>query len=205
MQASYQVAKARRTCFLILRSFHTIPFKLALFKQRVRPQLEVSHYASSFLMKSMRLSIEGVQRRFTKALFPKDSPLSYLERCELLKLDPLWLRRLKLNLVFLHSLLHRHAYIAASLPTFRSSTSYPLRNITHMLPISRSRTSIHYNSFFSLYSRIWNKLPLHIRSIESHFSFKHHLYAFLSPPTVIVLLRLQTPVDVLYEQGPPRI
>jgi hypothetical protein len=96
-QALYQVAKARQISYLILRSFHLETTKLALFKQRVRPILEYCAFMASLLTKRCRLAIEGVQRRFTRLLLPPGCLTNYRERCGVFRLDPLWLRRLKLN------------------------------------------------------------------------------------------------------------
>jgi len=72
--------------------------------------MEYNHYTATYLSKACRFAIENIQRRFTKKLIPPNSSYSYLERCQLFKLDPLWLRRLKLNLIFLHCLVYCHAY-----------------------------------------------------------------------------------------------
>ena len=153
-QTLCQTAKARRLCFLISRSFHTSSVKLSLFMQRVRPLLEYNHYTASYLSKACRLAIENIQRRFTKKLLPPNSPYSYLERCQIFKLDPLWLRRLKLNLIFLHRLVYCHTYTAISNLNFTFASDYNLRSCEFSLDYARSRTSSHQCSFLSFYSRL---------------------------------------------------
>ena len=204
-QALHQVAKARQLTFLILRSFHITASMVALYKQQVRPILEFCPFISTLFQKSLRIAIEGVQRRFTKAFFPSDNRPTYRARCTLLRLEPLWLRRLKLNLVFLHQLIYKHSHIALWRPSFAPNLTYNLRNTQWTVSINRSRTDFHRYSFLNYYSRIWNKLPISLRSEEEPLAFKRQLRAFLSLDTISRLWSLQLSEDTLFECGPPRI
>jgi hypothetical protein len=204
-QALYQVAKARQISYLILRSFHLETTKLALFKQRVRPILEYCAFMASLLTKRCRLAIEGVQRRFTRLLLPPGCLTNYRERCGVFRLDPLWLRRLKLNLIFLHGLVHQKKHVACDIPSFVDNSTYNLRNNEYALSCCSSRTSLHSYSFFSMYPRIWNRLPLSLRMISDYNTFRRQLFAFLSFETVNALLDPQLPPYILFEQGLSRI
>ena len=137
---------------------------VALYKQQVRPILEFCLFISTLCHKFLRLAIEGVQRRFTKAFFPSENWPTYRARCMLLRLEPFWLRRLKLNLVFLHQLIYEHSHIALWRPSFVFNSTYNIRKIQCTVSITHSRTVFHRYSFLNYYSRIWNKLPSSLRS-----------------------------------------
>jgi hypothetical protein len=204
-QAIYQVARAKQLSYLILRSFHLEITKVAFFKQRIRPILEYCPYIASLLTKQSRLAIEGVQRRFTKMLFPLGSLLCYQERCEILRLEPLWLRRLKLNLAFLHRLLYHHAHMASERPCFSESSSYNLRNTELTISCSLSRTAFHRYSFIPFYSHVWNRLPADLRMISDIYVFQKRLNTFLNLESVYLLLAPQQPLDTLFELGPFKV
>lgn len=203
-QSLYQVSKGRQLLHLIIRSFHSLSIKVAIFKQHLRPVLEFYPFVASYLTKSCRLNIENVQRRFTKLLFPSDSLLSYRQRCETLNLNPLWLRRLILNLTFLHSLIYHLTHIADGRPTFHSNPKYDLRD-TFSLAVPHSKTAFHRYSFLPNYSRIWNLLPLNIRSITCSHRFRRKLATYLTFNHVYELLNPQVCPDIFFEQGPIRI
>lgn len=203
-QATYAVAKARQISYLILRSFHLHSTKVALYKQRVRPLLELCAPIASYLSQKHRLAVEGVQRRFTKALFP-GSCLSYRARCAIIMLEPLWLRRLKLNLVFLHAIIHSHAHLASNCISYQCSGEYNLRNSVNFLSVTLSRTALHYNSFFSLYSRLWNMLPATIRNTQPPRLFRHLVSQYLCIDQTRLLLSVASHPDNFFESGPPHI
>ena len=176
-----------------------------IFEQRIRPVLEFCSFTASLLPKSCCLAIEGIQRKFTKMLFDTGCTKSYRARCQILNLDPLWLRRLKLNLIFLHALIYQNAHLASERPAFAVHHSYNLRNTEFCLNYNMSRTVFHQYSFLSFYPRLWNRLPLSIRSISNYHIFKRRLSLFLSIKTVDSLLNPQLPLDLLFEQGPGKI
>ena len=204
-QVLHQVSKARQLGFLILRSFHNRSCKVAIFKQHVRPILEYCCFISTYYNKSHRLAIENVQRKFTKALFAPDEQCSYRTRCEILNLDPLWLRRLSLNLTFFHSLLYNHCHTGNFRPTIAPNPTYPLRNSSSKILITRSRTSFHQFSFLNFYSSVWNRLPYHLRSECSKIIFKKRLLSYLNLESVASLFSLNIPLDQLFEQGPSNV
>ncbi|KER27043.1 LOW QUALITY PROTEIN: hypothetical protein T265_13873, partial [Opisthorchis viverrini] len=83
-------------------------------------------------------------------------------------LGPLWLRRIRLKQGLLHHLIYRRAYIADCCPEFSSRIPYNTRNSGCLLSLSTCRTVFRQNFFLCLYSKLWNKLPSHIRTISSH-------------------------------------
>ncbi|KAG5454266.1 hypothetical protein CSKR_106528 [Clonorchis sinensis] len=81
-----------------------------------------------------------------------------------LGLNPLWRRRIGLNLGLLHRLIYRRAYTADCRPEVSSCPPYNIRNSGFLLPLSRCRTVFRQNFFFYLYSILWNKFPSHIKN-----------------------------------------
>ncbi|MBM6549285.1 RNA-directed DNA polymerase [Streptococcus dysgalactiae subsp. equisimilis] len=184
--SALQVAKAKRSMGLVLKSFRLRECKLLLFKMLTRPLLEYCPLVFSSMNKSDKIAIESVQRSFTKLLLGSNCFLSYQERCHLLKLEPLWLRCIKLNLVFLYKLLQRNTFSCTAI-NFQADSSYALRNKDNRLPMPVPKTSLRSHFFLHVYSKLWNQLPLRIRQCSSINSFKRLLAEFL---TVEKLLRL---------------
>ena len=169
-----QVAKARRLSFLILRNFQLKDSRLILFKSHVRPLLEYCSHLYSNLRKCDSIAIEHVQRKFTKPISRTD--LSYRQRCHDLNLQPLWLRRVILNLLFLFRLIHKLIYSNSDPVSFAEKKSYNLRRNIFLLPVYKSRSSTRSNFFINKYSSLWNTLPDFIRSATSIQSFRILLY-----------------------------
>ena len=201
-QAQYQVAEARSLCFLILRSFHLASIKLALFKQRVRPILGYCPMFFTYYSQSETQAIEGVQRLFTRFLLSKSTEMSYEARCIHFKLDPLWLRRLKLNLAFLHRIVHSQVHTPIFQTLIATTSGYSLRNSPFKLRSEYSRTSVRYRYFLTFYSRIWNKLPSSLRSIDNYHRFIKSLKTYITPSKTEQLFSTQLLPDALYKVGP---
>ena len=204
-QILYQVAKARRLTYLINRAFHLRETKILLFKQVVLPILEFGCAFSSLLTRSETRQIENIQRAFTRCLCMNDFTLNYRERCLLLRLEPLWFRRVKLNLRLLHQLIFNYAHFPDKDICFRPHLSYSLRHNSYTLSCPKVRTTFAHNFFLSLYPRIWNKLPPTLRSIENTRHFSLQLDKYLTPSIVAKFLFDPSPLDSLYELGPGRV
>ena len=193
------VAKARYLSNLLFRKIHTRNARVLLFKTTVRPLLEYSSLIFSNLNKCDRLAIERVQRSFTKLLYGSSNSISYRDRCTSLHLDPLWLRRLKINLAFVFRLSHCSAYSTDTSLSFRPCSQYALRNTkcTFYIPFSRST----YRSKFFLikYLVIWNSLPSNVRESSNLSIFKHNLCQFANVENLASMHNV-TP-DFAFEQG----
>ena len=97
-----------------------------------------------------------------------------------LKWDSLTDRRRKHKLIALymnHPLSLKHLYL---LPT-QQQTRYNLRTANNIPPIT-ARTQMYQNSFLPATVRIWNDLPLSVRSLPSLTSFKQSLNSNMSKP-----------------------
>ena len=130
--------------------------------------------------------------------------LSYRSRCHALQLETLWLRRLKLNLRFLHKLVYNHVHLPENRPTFRNPPKCNLRNFACSVNCPISKGSSTNNFFLSMYPRIWNKLPPDLRSLHHPKAFQLELNRYLDPITVAKLLCATCSIDFLYEHGPGR-
>ncbi|MBM6549270.1 reverse transcriptase family protein [Streptococcus dysgalactiae] len=199
-QATFQISKAKRTIGLLHKSFLLQGSKLILYKSHVRTQLEYCSIVFTNMNKAARVAIEGVQRVFSKQLIGFSTSLNYRQRCELLNLEPLWLRRIKLNLCFLFNMIHRNTYSSSCL-SFLTPQRYHLRHSNFTLPVSRCRVKFRYNFFLLVYSRLWNKLPEGIRSCQSLTQFKLALRKFMLVPNLVRIAKYHIDVDRAYEVG----
>ena len=202
-QVEFQVAKATSLSFHILRNFHLRETRLALFVSHIRPLLEFCPSISGHLTQGCLAAVERVQRRFTKLILSNEPDMSYESRCNHLRIAPLWKRRLILNLTLLHKFIYDKAFIAIGPPVFKNSSQPSLRNSDCMLSTKTSRTSFHFRSFFSTYPRIWNKLPVHLRSEPSTLLFHKQLRRYLTLEVVHKLFESQLSLYDLSERGPP--
>jgi hypothetical protein len=187
---------------LIHYTFHTRECKLAIFKQIARPLLEFCCQISSHYSLTELHLIEGVQRKFTRALFISSDTPCYRLRCEQLKLEPLWLRRIKLNLRYLHRLIYRLSHFPGNPLKLGTPSNYDLRTAAVSLSYPRFRTCFQQYSFLCHYPKLWNKLPIHLRNLCSPIPFSKAINEYLTPESVRTLLALGITLDDLYESGP---
>ncbi|MBM6549286.1 RNA-directed DNA polymerase [Streptococcus dysgalactiae subsp. equisimilis] len=196
-----QVAKAKRTINLILRSFQLRTCKVILYKTHARPQLEYCPIVFSLMRKADRVAIENVQRLFTKQIVGFSSPLTYRQRCERIHLEPLWFRRTKLNLCFLHKLIHGLVHTSTEPLLTPLQHSYSLRHSDFKIRLPLSRTALRCNFFLNVYTKLWNWLPHSIRTCTSHLQFKSALNRFLSVSKLTEFLNPYTSLDRAFEEG----
>ncbi|MBM6549288.1 RNA-directed DNA polymerase [Streptococcus dysgalactiae subsp. equisimilis] len=196
-----QIAKAKRTINMILRSFHLRPCRLCLYKSHARPLLEYCPIIFSLVRKADRVAIENVQRLFTKQVVGFSTPLTYRLRCELLALEPLWFRRVKLNLGFLHKLVHGLVHSASQPLEVSSHSPYFLRHGDFKIRLPIAKSALRYNFFLPVYSKLWNWLPPSVRSCASPIQFKSALASFLSVEQLIEFYNPYTSLDRAFEDG----
>ncbi|MGL5753864.1 MAG: reverse transcriptase domain-containing protein [Paraclostridium sp.] len=199
-----QATRAKQMLARINMNIHDKQAKLILYKTCVRPGLEYASFLHSNLKVVDKHKLESLQRSFTKRLICDNESLSYRERCVLLNLDPLWLRRLKINLSLFYNLLHTvdHSNLSISL---RMKTHYSLRkNISSLRPIL-SKTKLRSNFFLVKYVKIWNLLPPHIQAIDSNQKFRNAINRLLTPDFTHRIAGPYMDLDHLYETGLPNI
>lgn len=138
----------------------------SIYETHVWPLLDYGTLMSSNMPKLNGISTENVQRRFTKQVMGWSTSLNYKKRCSALKIKVLYLRRLKINLAFLHNLVNRLSF-STDLPVFFSASRYPFchRSLANRREIAIPHLRLHL--FLVVYARLCNKLPLRIRCIQS--------------------------------------
>ncbi|KER29268.1 hypothetical protein T265_04108 [Opisthorchis viverrini] len=119
-------------------------------------------------------------------LFPRSNPLTYRSRCQILGLEPLFLRRFKMNLTVLHHLLHKNVFIAEARPNVNPRPHYRLSKSCNLLVYPPARTNLRHHFFLVNYARIWNRLPEQLQNITHH-------HTFLSPQTNSLAVSLLPP------------
>jgi hypothetical protein len=120
--------------------------------------------------------IEKVQRRFTKAIFPR---LSYNERLDKLNLKSLETRRILTDLITCYKILNGHLDIVCQDFLKFSSVSQTRGNCKKLMKnhIANNREA---NLFHNRVINYWNKLPDTVVTAPSAYSFKQRLTNFIS-------------------------
>jgi hypothetical protein len=126
--------------------------------------------------------LESVQRRFTKKITGLSS-LSYNERCELLNIDKLELRRLRIDLIMCYKIIHGLVALTSD-DFFTLSDYHSTRGHSFKLVVPESRVNCRSHFFAVRVIRIWNNLPEEIVSVTHLSAFtaklkKYNLNAFL--------------------------
>jgi hypothetical protein len=127
----------------------------------VRPILEYCATVWSPSLKRDILSIESVQRRFTKRL-PGLSNISYHARLKLLKLESLEIRRLRSDLILVYKILFGHVHCSV-VNYFKLKTGERLKSLRRhsyqLVEPARECSAIHV-FFVNRVIKLWNELPL---------------------------------------------
>lgn len=151
------VKQANQTAGAINRSFicQNTDFKLRMYTTFVRPKLEFGTTVWSPSQVQSIKSIESVQRKFTKYLSTYFSK-SYVERCNITKLEPLLYRRAIQDLCMVFKLVHGLTSGVDANHFFLRSNS--LRG--HEYKFTKLRGGSHLQQLFShRIVDLWNRLP----------------------------------------------
>ncbi|CAI2733302.1 unnamed protein product [Schistosoma spindalis] len=179
-QISKQISKSQRLVGYIIRNLHNNESRILMYKVCVRPLLEYCTFILSSARIKDKLRLESVQRRFTLRILRADCSLTYNSRCKKLELDPLWKRRLKLNLIFFFKLLNKLSFTSNHLIQYAETPQYETRNSLALVKQTYSKSSLYMNYFACKFSRLWNNLPEHIRTIKSLTLFVRCIDAYCS-------------------------
>ena len=156
---AHQRANLIHRCFLSREKDSLI----LAYKIYVRPILEYCSNVWSPSLKRDILSIEAVQRRFTKRL-PGLSNISYHVRLKLLKLESLEIRRLRSDLILVYKILFGHVYCSV-VNYFKLKTGERLKSLRRhsyqLVEPARGSSAIHV-FFVNRVIKLWNELPLSI-------------------------------------------
>ncbi|KAK4474270.1 hypothetical protein MN116_000358, partial [Schistosoma mekongi] len=194
-QVNMKTSKSHRLLGCILRNFYSNDSRILLYKVCVRPLLEYCNFILSNVSIRDKLRLESVQRRFTLRIHEADRTLDYKTRCTKLRLDTLWRRRLKLNLIFFYKILNKLAFSSPNTIQLEEPSCYNLRNPASKIKISQSKSALYMSCFTNKFTRIWNHLPQAIRETDSLSLFVRHVSNFISSETS---LKMFTPTIVSY-------
>ena len=146
-------SKAITTIYTILRSFQTNNINLIvnLLKTFVRPTLEFNTSIWNPNFKKDIISVENVQRKFSKRLCQKNNIKfnSYRDRLEILKLESLEMRRFKRDLILMYKIYNKLIDINFEDFFAKSSSTYSTRGNSYRLQVPRYSSSTVRNNFFS--------------------------------------------------------
>ena len=172
-------SKSYRLVHLILKTFKSRNpvFFINLFKLYIRPQLEYnSSIWNPFLLSDIKL-IESIQAKFTKRLCQKLNITfnSYPHRLELLNLESLEIRRIKIDLILTYKILNNLLDIDPNkfFIINPSLSRYNLRRHKLYLQTQDNPNTSFRKNFYSHRAPIfWNQLPEEVVTAETLNIFK---------------------------------
>ena len=125
-----------------------------------------------------------------------------MQTCQNLKLELLWLRRIKLNLIFFYKILtKRYDSDSITIP-YLANEKYNLRNRQHQVGRNSCSTVKRQNFFLTKYRSLWNRLPESIRLSPTLASFKKSLEIFLGESGAQLILGDEQTLSDAYNIGP---
>ncbi len=164
--------------YFIKRSFTCLTKEIfvPLYSALVRPHLQYAMQANCpYLIKGIN-QLERIQRaatRWVKGL----RGLTYKERLQALKLQPLGKRRLRNDLVLTHKILYNHIDLVAT-QLFKFSRRPGLRRSSIRLLHQTGRTRRRRSSFACRVVKNWNRLPFAVASVTEQRKFKQLLDSY---------------------------
>ncbi|CAH8555952.1 unnamed protein product [Schistosoma haematobium] len=200
-----QLSKARKHIGFIMTNFNNLESRLLLYRKCILHILEYGILVYSNCRHNDPNKNECVQRSFTKAVLRYSDNKEYHQRCQQLKLEPLWIRHIKLNLVFIYRLIKNISYSSVSTTSYSLVSSHNPRNKENIPVIPKTHTNLRHNFFVILYSTIWNRLPVNLLCSETTTRFRSLLDDFLSEGGFCHLLSINVLNNDLYKQGPSSI
>jgi hypothetical protein len=170
------IAKATQRAGVFFRGFTTrgLPLMRKAFTTYIRPMLEYGSIIWNPTKKYLIDKLENVQRRYTKRISSL-AHLPYLERLAALNLEPLEIRRLRLDLIQYYKILHNLSCIPIDQYFGLHQASRCLRNSTTVPIINKplAPTNLLASSFFYRCIDCWNSLPPSITSSSSINAFRN--------------------------------
>ena len=153
---------------------------IRVFKALIRPILEYASTVWSPTHVGLILKLESIQRKVTKFAFRNNPVLEYSDRLRLSKLPTLVWRRLFLDLLMVHRILHGEATLRKEL--FKLSSEISSTNLRrHCFTIYKDSFSCNiYKHHFAI--RVvdeWNALPHDLLNVVNFTIFKKQLKMYL--------------------------
>jgi hypothetical protein len=146
----------------------------------VLPLLEFCSSMFCLMNMEQRKKIERVQKKFTRALLGSSAPNKpYMERCEFLRMKPLWVRRLISGICLIHRINSNTTnFFFETLIT--SDSPVNTRNSESTLRLLGCHTSKRSLFFSHRYKFFWNRLPINLRKIKSNTIFRHNILKYMN-------------------------
>jgi hypothetical protein len=170
------IAKATQRAGVFFRGFTTrrLPLMRKTFTTYIRPILEYASIIWNPTKKYLIGKLENVQRRYTKRISSL-AHLPYQERLATLNLEPLEIRRLRLDLIQYYKIFHNLSCIPIDQYFELHQASRCLRNSTTVPIINKplAPTNLLASSFFYRCIDCWNSLPPSITSSSSINAFRN--------------------------------
>jgi hypothetical protein len=177
--ASIISGKALRLVGVIQRNFNILPIKVRLYQMYVLPILEFCSSMFGLMSMEQRKKVERVQKKFTRALFQSTAPnLTYIERCEILRMKPLWIRRLVSGLSLIHRINSNRENFFFE-PLLTSSSPANTRNGQNTIHPQGCRTSKRSLFFSHRFKFFWNRLPINLRKIRNNTCFRLNILKYM--------------------------
>jgi hypothetical protein len=176
-------SKANQVSGMIKRSIgYNAPssVKLQLYISLCRSKLENCSQVWSPQTKGNILTIESVQRKFTKYILNYQPDLSYTERCTKLQLLPLSFRREIADLTFLYKCLHGLIDVDFThiLQFYTNSSHTRSQQCTNRLKPILVRTESFQSFYFNRAIFLWNSLPSAARNCQTLNTFRTNVNNF---------------------------
>jgi hypothetical protein len=180
IHASIISAKALRLTGIIQRNFSVIPLKVRLYQMYVLPVLEFCNSMFCLMNMEQRKKVERVQKKFTRVLLRSSAPnKTYIERCEFLRMKPLWVRRLISGICLIHRINSNTTNFFFE-PLITSDSPITTRNSENSLRPLGCHTSKRSLFFSHRYKFFWNRLPINLRNIIGSTSFRHKILKYMT-------------------------
>ena len=193
LKVTNHVRITKRKCMAIVNGmFRNFSFSksnfVTCFKSLVIPILEYACEAFINMNKTDAIILESVQRYFTKRIIPNST---YERRLQLLKLEPLWLRRIVKDLSLAHKYVYGYIFSKDIFHLYTTSNrNSQLRG--NGIKLALPTMSEVKNKFVtSRITKIWNSLPSEIvfehnnckfqKSLKLWFQRNSHLTNTLNP------------------------
>ena len=168
--------KAYGVMHMLLKAIDSRNAKLmkTVFVSYIRPILEYCSPVWNPKLKQDIVILEKVQRRFTKKVFGLHD-CTYSERLNILGLESLEFRRLKLDLIFMYKLIHGYFDINAQDFITFSDIKFTRNSSALKLVQPKSRLELRHNFITVRIIPLWNKISSNLDGVTSLKSFTNLL------------------------------
>lgn len=154
-QVSKQTFKFQSFLGCIIYIFSSNELLILIYKVCFRPLLKYSMFILSVVHMRDELMSESVQRSYTLQILGSDCTINYKSICNILELDTLWKRRLKLNLIFFSEIFNKLSFASNEVIQYTEAPSYTIHNSLSLKTIPFWI----FNYINSKFLRPWNSLP----------------------------------------------